>query len=38
MKYEKTKVEVIMSEEEDVITASFEEAEDDINESWSGFF
>ena len=39
MKYEKPYVEIEWTEEEDVITKSpWEEAEDDPEEGWSGFF
>ena len=37
MKYEKPEVEMIMTDEEDVITGSFEIAEDN-EDDWSGFF
>ena len=36
MKYEKPIVEIVLSDEEDVVTASFEIAEDEGG--WSGFF
>lgn len=38
MKYEKPEVEVVMTDEEDVITSSFETAEDDGETKWSPFF
>ncbi len=36
MKYEKPDVEVVMTDEEDVITASI--GKDDPNTHWSGFY
>ena len=36
MKYEKPFVEIVLSDEEDVVTASFEVEEDEGN--WGGFF
>lgn len=39
MMYEKPDVEVVMTDEEDVIrTSPFEVEEDDGNGNWSGFF
>ena len=37
MKYEKPDVEILLAEEEDVITASYEIIDDD-EYGWSGFF
>lgn len=38
MKYEKPEVEIVMTDEEDVITSSFEISKDDGEELWSPFF
>ena len=37
MKYEKPDVKIVLAEDEDVITSSFEVVEDDEG-GWSGFF
>ena len=38
MKYEKPNVEVVLSDEEDIVTGSFEVSESDEDTNWSGFF
>lgn len=38
MKYEKPNVEVVLSDEEDIVTGSFEVNESDDDTNWSGFF